>query len=177
MGAPYITNTSLAIQLVNEAGVPILKANLTKEASELYTARFSPPSFPFRLQLSGKTKQGFPFQRVTPEKVRAKPAVIRIVTGKDDMRFQLGNTLYILFKIYNVGRSEAFDIDIKDNVGFLKPLHLVRFVSHNTQRSILVLIRPTKRGYNKGRVDEVFAKAKGKISKVVLDISKTFLMG
>ena len=177
-GVHKINKTSLIMKLVNTAGAPILQVDLTEDSAsnKSYTTSFIPPSTPFRFQLSGQTKEGFTFQRVTHKTIQANSAVLRVIPGTDDLKLQLGKTSLVMFKLFNVGPSERFKIGVRDDKGFLK-FSLVKFTKQNRQRTIVVSIRPTGKGYNKGKTDRVTATVQGESSKVILSVVVPMQMG
>ena len=166
------------MKLVNVAGVTLNKVNLTALGSDgSYETSFTPPQAPFFLQLSGQTKQGFTFERLSHNKIKARPALLRVFQGRDDLKLQFGNKSYLIFKLYNVGPDQNFDFHMRDNRGLFSPVHKVeKKVRRNTQRLIYMSLIPTKGRYEKGKEDTLMASVRRSHEELILATSLTMLM-
>ncbi len=84
-----------------------------------YAGNFYPPSHDFKLILEGKTKEGTLFKRTCPGIVKPSTALIHVFSAPRGFVMAAGSsrTTTVVFAVNNFGRTEAFDVKIKE----LKP--------------------------------------------------------
>ena len=167
-GLNIINKTSLVLKLMNTAGLAVLQTHLTEDSAESFTTSFTPPSAPFRFQLSGQTKEGFTFQRLTHNTIQAKSAVLRFIPREDHFRLQPRKRSFVLLEFYNVGPAEWFHIKVHDTRGFARSVFRdTRFVRQGTQTAIFLWLWPTAGKYQKGKTDIVIVSVRGRSSNKV----------
>lgn len=130
-----------------------------------FSASFTPPSSPFKLKLRGKTKRGYSLERSSRSIVHPSHALIRVVYARNEFTVPAGGRGFVLFVVYNTGRTERFDIKIKNTMGFV---HYLRrssiFVRQGRKNYFSVTFRAASSA-KRGKGGEVLATITGQTSK------------
>ena len=79
-----------------------------------FSASFPTPTVPFKLQLRGKTKGNFDFERNSQSTVLPSHVVVRILYARNDFTVPKAGYEFAMFFVYNSGATENFDFKVKD---------------------------------------------------------------
>lgn len=124
---PELVDEVTSLSLVNLNGTAV-EWYAVKRGQGIYSgafhAIFTPSIQNFRFQLTGKTAKGKLFRRVKPTQFKLETVELgfRYRLDNNSNRIFPGITTKIPLKIRNTGRSQAFTLKTRDDLGFVKSL-------------------------------------------------------
>ncbi len=71
----------------------------------------------FKVRLTGKTIEGYLFQRLSEKTVRAQPILVRALYGDRDFTVLQGKKMLLIFEVLNRGKPATFKFDCVAKIG------------------------------------------------------------
>lgn len=168
-GSEKLNTSSLHLELITLKGDRIRDVTLQTTNNVHFTARFTPfTSQPFKLRLSGITRGGYTFERISRQKIKPSRILLRVKHASNDYTLPLGRVTFVHFEICNFGATEYFDVTVvKDRMGLIiTPQISPRLVMKGHCPIISVRARAT-RPQDVDKTDNLFLMVKGRTSKVL----------
>ena len=166
-GAEKINKNALHLDLMNSKGKRLGTVNLTPrgKGGAHFSASFTPPSVPFKLNLKGKTKKGYSLQRSSHNIVHPSHALIRVLYARNEFTVPARGSGYVLFVVYNTGPTEKFDVKIKESAGFVHYLRRSSILVRRGRKSYVSVTFKAASSAKRGKGGEVLATITGQTSK------------
>ncbi|PFX21151.1 von Willebrand factor A domain-containing protein 7 [Stylophora pistillata] len=168
-GSEKLNTSSLHLQLITPEGAGISGVTLQTTDNVHFTASFTPlTSQPFKLRLSGITRVGNTFERISRQKIKPSRTLLRVKYASNDYTLPLGRVTFVHFQICNFGATEYFDVKVvKDRMGLIiTPQIPPKRIIKGRCAIISVHARAT-RPQDVDRTDNLFLMVKGRTSKVL----------
>lgn len=113
-----------AFELVTDRGAPLgpiaLARGAANAAEDEFVGNIALPGAPFRVSVSGRDSQGFPFQRLFPTLFRAQSVRVRLDPAFQLEALPIGTTTTVRFFADNLGAAGTFAVDAADSQGFVQ---------------------------------------------------------
>ncbi|PFX21152.1 von Willebrand factor A domain-containing protein 7 [Stylophora pistillata] len=168
-GSEKLNTSSLHLELITPEGARISDVTLQTTDKVHFTASFTPlTSQPFKLRLSGITRGGNTFERISRQKIKPSSTLLRVKHASNDYTLPLGRVTFVHFEICNFGATEYFDVTVvKDRMGLIitqriSPKHVIQ-----GHCAIISVRARATRPQDVDKTDNVFLIAKGRSSKVL----------
>ena len=168
-GSEKLNTSSLHLELITPEGAGISGVTLQTTDNVHFTASFTPlTSQPFKLRLSGITRGGNTFERISRQKIKPSRTLLRVKYASNDYTLPLGRVTFVHFQICNFGATEYFDVKVvKDRMGLIiTPQIPPKRIIKGRCAIISVHARAT-RPQDVDRTDNLFLMVKGRTSKVL----------
>ena len=169
-GVKKINDNSLSVDLMSKdgkrLGTTTTKPHGTSGAH--FSATFTPPSVPFMLKLKGKTKKGLSFERYSRNPVHPSHALIRVLYARNDYTVPARGSGFVMFVVYNTGRTERFDISVKDRLKFAAPLRRPFITARKDRRNFFSVTFKAPSSASRGTHNEVLVTITGRTSKTTV---------
>lgn len=108
--------SSLSLEILGEVGKALKTATVRPVGTggAHFSASFITPSVPFKLQLKGKTKKNYDFERNSQSTVIPSHVVVRVLYARNEFTVPKSSYEYVMFFVYNTGATEVFDYKVKN---------------------------------------------------------------
>lgn len=119
--ADKVQAASLNLDILTEDGSEVLQTATIRAVGKggaHFAASFATPTVPFKLQLRGKTKKNFDFERNSQSIVRPSHVVVRVLYARNELTVAKSGYEFAMFFAYNTGADEKFEFKIKDTSNF-----------------------------------------------------------
>ena len=169
-GVNKIDGKSLSVDWTNKDGKR-LDTTTTKphgKSGAHFSATFTTPSVPFLLKLKGKTKKGLIFERYSRNPVHPSHVLIRVLYARNDYTVPAGGIGFVVFVVFNTGRTERFDISVKDPLKFAVPLRRHFITARKDRRNFFSVIFKAPSSAARGAHNEVLVTITGRTSKTTV---------
>lgn len=115
-----IQPASLNLDIVEEDGKVLSTASVLPVGTSgaHFSATFSTPTVPFKLQLKGKTKKNFDFERNSQHTVTPSHVVVKVLYARNEFTVPKSGNEFTMFFAYNTGATEVFDFKVKSTSNF-----------------------------------------------------------
>ena len=127
--ADKIQPSSLFLNILKEDGSVLRTASVRPTGTTSgahFTATFATPSAPFKLQLRGRTKKNFKFERNSETTVQPSNVMVKALYSGSEFTVPKYNNESIMFFVYNTGPTEIFDVSVEGtsmlNAHYRRPL-------------------------------------------------------
>ena len=114
--AGKIQSSSLYLNILKEDG-SVLRTASVRPAGTRTTAHFSAtfvtPSAPFKLQLRGKTKKNFDFERNSKITIQPSHVIVKAIYSASEFTVPKHTSESVMFLVYNTGVTEMFDVSVE----------------------------------------------------------------
>ena len=113
--ADKIQSSSLFLNILKEDGSVLRSASVRPAGTsgEHFLATFATPSAPFKLQLRGRTKKNFQFERSSETTVQPSHVTVKALYSRSEFTVPKYNNESIMFFVYNTGPTEIFDVSVE----------------------------------------------------------------
>ena len=118
--ADKVHAASLILDILREDG-NVLSSTFVKPVGTSgahFSASFPTPTVPFKLQLRGKTRKNFDFERRSQSTVHPSHVVVRVLYARNEFTVPKSGYEFTIFSAYNTGATEVFDFKVKDTSPF-----------------------------------------------------------
>ena len=119
--ADKIQLSSLYLNILKEDGSVLRTASVRPAGTRSkahYSATFATPSAPFKLQLRGKTKKNFDFERNSKSTIQPSHVIVKAIYSESEFTIPKHTSESITFFVYNAGLTEMFDVSVDDTSVF-----------------------------------------------------------
>ena len=131
-----------------------------------FSTSFPTPAEAFNMQLKGKTKKNFQFERNSQSTVEPSHVVVKLMYARNQFTAQKSSYEFAMFFILNSGATEKFKFQIKETVNF-KAEYSASLITVYQNRYAVVRVRfIAKSSAVPGSVDQLFVTVTGETSKV-----------
>lgn len=131
-----------------------------------FSAAFPTPKVPFKLQLRGKTKNNFDFERSSQSTVNTSHVVVRALYARNEFTVPKSGYEFAMFFAYNTGATEVFDFKVRDTSNFkARPSRSSVLLRQNRKAVVTVHFTTTPSAVS-GAADNVLVTVTGRTSKV-----------
>ena len=115
-----IQPASLSLNIVGEDGEVLNTTSVIPVGTSgaHFSATFSTPSVPFKLQLQGRTKGNFNFQRNSQSTVTPRHVVVKVLYARNEFTVPISGYEFTIFFAYNTGPTEVFDFKVRSTTNF-----------------------------------------------------------
>ena len=113
--ADKIQLSSLYLNILKEDGSVLRTASIRPAGTSSkahYSATFATPSAPFKLQLRGKTKKNFDFERNSKITIQPSHVMVKAIYSESEFTIPKHTNESITFFVYNAGLTEMFDVSV-----------------------------------------------------------------
>ena len=114
--ADKVQSSSLYLNILKEDG-SVLRTASVRPAGTRTTAHFSAtfvtPSAPFKLQLRGKTKKNFDFERNSKITIQPSHVMVKAIYSGSEFTVPKHTNELVMFLVYNTGVTEMFDVSVE----------------------------------------------------------------
>lgn len=162
-----INSKTLKVDLISKDGKRLRTTDISPRGTSgaHFSASFTPPSVPFSLKLRGKTKKGYSFQRNSRNLVHPSHALIRVLYARNEFTVPRGGKGFVMFVVYNTGKTERFDIKVKDRLKYVARLRRTSITVRKDRKSFFSVTFKAPYSAAPGSSNEVLATVTGRTSK------------
>ena len=114
--ADKIQSSSLYLNILKEDGGVLRTASVRPAGTTSgahFTATFATPSAPFKLQLRGKTKKHFDFERNSKIAIQPSHVMVKAIYSGGEFTVPKHTNESVMFLVYNTGVTEMFDVSVE----------------------------------------------------------------
>ena len=114
--ADKIQSSSLYLNILKEDGSVLRKASVRPAGTTSgahFSATFATPSAPFKLQLRGKTKKNFDFERNSKITIQPSHVTVKAIYSGSEFTVPKHTNESVIFLVYNTGVTEMFDVSVE----------------------------------------------------------------
>ena len=114
--AGKIQSSSLYLNILKEDGSVLRTASVRPAGTTSgahFTATFATPSAPFKLQLRGKTKKNFDFERNSKITIQPSHVIVKAIYSASEFTVPKHTSESVMFLVYNTGVTEMFDVSVE----------------------------------------------------------------
>ena len=165
--ADKIQSSSLSLNILKEDGSVLSTASVRpagKKSGAHYSATFATPSAPFKLQLTGKTKKNFDFERNSKFTIQPSHVMVKAIYSESDFTVPKHTSESVMFLVYNTNVTEIFDVSVEDTSVFSAHYQRIRLVYQNRLAIIYVYFSASPLAAP-GTVEGVLVTVTGRTSK------------
>lgn len=111
-----IQPASLNLDIVGEGGEVLNTTSVRSVGAggAHFSATFPTPTVPFKLQLKGKTKKNFDFERNSQHTVTPSHVVVKVLYARNEFTVPKSGNEFTMFFAYNTGPTEEFAFKVKN---------------------------------------------------------------
>ena len=167
-GAEKLQPSSLKLNILSTDGRPLHTTSLRQVGGDgvHFSASFPTPAEAFNMQLKGKTKKNFQFERNSQSTVEPSHVVVKLMYARNEFTAPKSSYEFAMFFILNSGATEKFKFQIKETVNF-KAEYSASLITVYQNRYAVVRVRfIAKSSAVPGSVDQLFVTVTGETSKV-----------
>ena len=167
-GAEKLQPSSLKLNILSTDGRPLHTTSLRQVGGDgvHFSASFPTPAEAFNMQLKGKTKKNFQFERNSQSTVEPSHVVVKLLYARNEFTAPKSSYEFAMFFILNSGATEKFKFQIKETVNF-KAEYSASLITVYQNRYAVVRVRfIAKSSAVPGSVDQLFVTVTGETSKV-----------
>ena len=168
-GSEKLNTSSLRLEIITPEGARITDVTLQTTDNVHFTASFTPrTSQQFKLKLSGITRGGNTFERISRQKIKPSRALLRVRYASNDYTLPLGRVTFVHFQICNFGATEYFDVTVvKDRMSLIitPQISPIRVIEGHC--AIISVRARATRSEDVDKTDNLFLMVKGRTSKVL----------
>ena len=173
--------STLKLNILSTNGRPLHTIPLRQVGGDgvHFSASFHTPTEAFNMQLKGKTKKGFQFERNSQSTVEPSHVVVKLLYAQNEFTVPKSDELndFSMFFILNSGDTEKFKFQIKETVNFkAKYSSSLITVYKNRPAAVFVRFFP-KRSAVPGSVDDLLVTVTGETSKVTATNIVSLMVG
>lgn len=113
--ADKVQSSSLYLNILKEDGSILRTASVRPAGTTSgahFLATFATPSAPFKLQLRGKTKKNFDFERNSKNTIQPSPVMVKAIYSESEFTIPKHTSESIMFFVFNTGLTEMFDVSV-----------------------------------------------------------------
>ena len=114
--ADKIQSSSLYLNILKEDGSVLRTASVRPAGTRSrahFSATFVTPSAPFKLQLRGKTKKNFDFERNSKITIQPSHVMVKAIYSASEFTVPKHTSESVMFLVYNTGVTEMFDVSVE----------------------------------------------------------------
>ena len=114
--AGKIQSSSLYLNILKEDGSVLRTASVRPAGTRTrahFSATFVTPSAPFKLQLRGKTKKNFDFERNSKISIQPSHVMVKAIYSGSEFTVPKHTNESVMFLVYNTGVTEMFDVSVE----------------------------------------------------------------
>lgn len=159
---------SLSLAIVKEDGKVINTAPVRAvgKSGTHFSATFATPSVPFKLQLRGKTRKNFDFERNSQSTVNPSHVVLRVLYARNEFTVPKSGYEFAVFFVYNTGAAEVFDFKVVNTAAVKAPLPIKpKIIKRNRLAFFTVSFTATSLAVP-GATDNMLVTVTGRTTKV-----------
>ena len=175
--ADKIQSSSLSLNILKEDGSVLSTASVRpagKKSRAHYSATFATPSAPFKLQLTGKTKKNFDFERNSKFTIHPSHVMVKAIYSESDFTVPKHTSESVMFLVYNTNVTEIFDVSVDTSV-FSARYQRIRLVYQNRLAIIYVYFSASPLAAP-GTVEGVLVTVTGRTSKTTAKTIVTLMV-
>ena len=119
--AGKIQSSSLYLNILKEDGSVLRTASVRPAGTRTrahFSATFVTPSAPFKLQLRGKTKKNFDFERNSKISIQPSHVMVKAIYSGSEFTVPKHTNESVMFLVYNTGVTEMFDVSVEGTTVF-----------------------------------------------------------
>ena len=119
--ADKVQSSSLYLNILKEDGSVLRTASVRPAGTRSgahFSATFATPSAPFKLQLRGKTKKNFDFERNSKITIQPSYVMVRAIYSGSEFTVPKHTNESVMFLVYNTGVTEMFDVSVEGTTVF-----------------------------------------------------------
>ena len=114
--ADKVQSSSLYLNILKEDGSVLRTASVRPAGTRTrahFSATFVTPSAPFKLQLRGKTKKNFDFERNSKITIQPSHVMVKAIYSASEFTVPKHTSESVMFLVYNTGVTEMFDVSVE----------------------------------------------------------------
>ena len=114
--ADKVQSSSLYLNILKEDGSVLRTASVRPAGTRTrahFSATFVTPSAPFKLQLRGKTKKNFDFERNSKITIQPSHVMVKAIYSGSEFTVPKHTNELVMFLVYNTGVTEMFDVSVE----------------------------------------------------------------
>ena len=167
-GAEKLQPSSLNLTILNNDGRPLHTASLRQVGGDSvhFSASFPTPAVPFKMQLKGKTKKNFQFERNSQSTVEPSHVVVKLMYARNESTASKSSNEFAMFFIFNSGATEKFKFQIKETVNFKAEYSASPITVYQNRHAVVQVDFIAKSSAVPGSVDQLLVSVTGETSKV-----------
>jgi len=119
-GIDRIEASSLQVAVVDTHGNMLIKDKAIKKlgSKSIYSTKILPPDVPFKIRLSGQTKSGNKFERISNGISKAVTAYMRVTYAGNEFTATIGKgSVAALVQVLNVGDLDTITFNVTASIG------------------------------------------------------------
>ena len=178
-GAEMLQPSSLKLNILSTDGRHLNTTSLRQVGGDgvHFSASFPTPAEAFSMQLKGKTKKNFQFERNSQSTVEPSHIVVKPLYARNEFTAPKSSYEFAMFFILNSGATEKFKFQIKETVNF-KAEYSPSLITVYQNRHAVVRVRFTaKSAAVPGSVDQLLVSVTGETSKVTARNTVSLMVG
>ena len=167
-GAEKLRPSSLNLNILTTDGRNLHTASLRQVGGDgvHFSASFLTPAEAFKMQLKGKTKKNFQFERNSQSTVEPSHVVVKLMYARNQFTAPKSSYESAMFFILNSGATEKFKFQIKETVNFKAAYSASPITVYNNGHAVVPVRFTAKRSAVPGSVDDLLVTVTGETSKV-----------
>ena len=118
------------------------------------------------MQLKGKTKKNFQFERNSQSTVEPSHVVVKLMYARNEFTAPKSSYEFAMFLILNSGATEKFKFKIKETVNFKAAYSASPITIYNNGHAVVPVRFTAKSSAVPGSVDDLLVTVTGETSKV-----------
>ena len=114
--AGKIQSSSLYLNILKEDGSVLRTASVRPAGTRTrahFSATFVTPSAPFKLQLRGKTKKNFDFERNSKITIQPSHVMVKAIYSESEFTVPKHTNESVMFLVFNTYVTEMFDVSVE----------------------------------------------------------------